>query len=374
MQYQYTTSQELQQQRFIELGYDVRTFEPVKIADYFLGDAWAVFGITSYGKSILVGNLAVQLAKHRYVIIFDYNGAYKNLKYVNYRNTDYKFRAINDLIYIHRFGFKLEDMKNKFDWEMMGFTSNAASLLASFSKQKLYHENNFNRFTDMVRDVKTFGKAEGGETWLATKNSILAKLDVLKSLFVEHCVEIDNLEPARIRYQGMPLYVKDWKAFVKKHRHICINMNTEYQPAKAQFIAGKIMNDIEPVLDEISPVLIYEEAHELIPKAYDKMPYSMYKLLDFLKEKHKKGVKVILISQSPEQISELALDEIKRFFFGKLQNIKGSSKLDEIFKLSMALNYNYMDNKREFWHYSPLYNERGIFQPYDSYTYYEKRK
>ena len=371
---QYTTHQQLIEQRQVELGYNPVTLQPKTIIDYHMGDAWAVFGITAYGKSILVGNLAVQLAKHRNLIIFDYNGAYRNLKYVNYRNNDGKFKCISGLVYLHRFGFKLEDMKNAFDWEMMGMTSNASNLCASFAKQVMYHNNKFSKFREMVQGVKVYGKEEGGQTWAVTKNSILSKLDMLKGLFVDFAVEIDDYEPERIQYRGAPFYVRDWKKFFKKHKHICLNMNSEYNPAKAQFMAGKLLNEIEPIAEEICPVIVLEEGHELLPRVHDeRMPYSKLKLLDYLKEKHKKGVKVIIISQSPEQISENALDEIKRFFFGKLQNIRGSSKIDEMFKMSMALNYNYIENKREFWHYSPLYNERGIFQPYDSYTYYQRR-
>ena len=68
------------------------------------------------------------------------------------------------------------------------------------------------------------------------------------------------------------------------------------------------------------------------------------------------------------------MDEIKRFFLGKLQNIRGYSRLDEMFKATLNLNFSVAQGYREFLHFSPLYNEKDVFVPFDSYTYYEKRK
>ena len=374
---QWLKAEQMKDSRTIKIGYNPYTLQAAKIIDYYLGDAYLCAGMTAYGKSILIGNILAELAENRNIIIFDYKGDYKGLKYLNFSNKDKIFKCIPDLAYIHRFGFKLQDFTNPFDWEMMGMTANGANICASKAKMIPYHKNNMDRFKELIEEVKVFGRDEKAEAWKATKQSILSKLNGLRHCFVGNdAVDITYRDMDEVRYHGIPFYISDWKYFAGKHRHICLNLNSEFSPQKAQLFAGKILNDLEPIMQKLNPVIAIEEAHKLCPEVINEndMPYSTIKILHYLKELHKKGVKLILITQYPHQLQSEVLDEIKRFFIGKLQNIKGHSKLDDMFRLSAALTYNFMTNYREFWHFAPLYNEKEIFVPYDSYTYYEKRK
>jgi len=299
---QIISPQQFAQQKKIRIGHYADGIGEFGIYDYFMGDAYFVGGMTSYGKTILAGNIAVELAKHRRLLIFDYNGSYKSLKYVNFSNKNNIYEAIPDLVYIHKFGFKLQDFSNPFDWEMMGMTKNGANLCASRARQVLYHKNDFEAFRQMIEDVKVYGKTEGGEAWRATKQSILAKLNAIQNVFVgNEAVDITYADLDAIRYRNVPFYISDWKYFLTVHRHICLNLNSEYQPAKAQLFAGKIMNVIEFALDNLRPVILVEEAHKLCPASFEAavVPYSMFKILHYLKELHKKGTKLILISKPP---------------------------------------------------------------------------
>lgn len=369
--------EELKQHRKIEIGISPYTNEDAYFYDYNLGDAYLVVGMTGYGKSILAGNLAVELAQHRPLIIFDYNGAYRNLRYVNLRNKHNRFKAIPNLLYLHRFGFKLQDFTSPFDWLMLGMTQNGANICAAKASMVNYHQNDFNIFRRLIEEVQVYGKGtSNAEAWRSTKNSILSKLNTIKSCFVDNkAVDITDTPRELIRYKGTPFYVSDWVKFAQKHRHICLNMNSEMNAGKAQLFAGKIMNELQLHLQRINPVILVEEAHKLCPASVENesIVYSRYEILRYLKEYHKKGVKLILITQSPEQLPEETKDEIKRFFIGKLQNIRGNTKMDDMFRMSSALEYSFGNDYREFWIYSPLYNEKAIFVPYDSYTYYEKR-
>lgn len=364
------------EQRKVVIGYYPDNQKEASVRDYFLGDAWAVFAMTGFGKSIEVGNLAVELAKYRNLIIFDYKGDYRNLKYVNFSSRQRKYGSIPDLVYLHRFGFKLQDFKNPFDWEMLGMTENGANLCASKAKQVLYHRNDFNEFYRMISETKVYGR-ESGETWYGTRQSVLSKLHQIRNSFVDdkNSTDITHMDINLLNWIGKKYYVSDWKYFIKKHKHLCLNFNSEFEPQRARFMAGKILNELEPIMNDIMPVIIIEEAHELCPNYVDKdlVSYSLVKIIHYLKNLHKKGTKLILITQNPSQLHESCLDEIKRFFIGKLQNIKGHGKLDDIFRLSSALEYNHILNYREFWHYSMIYNERSIFVPYDSYSFYKRR-
>lgn len=357
----------------IELGYYPSTFEPFKFMDYYLGDAFGAFGMTGYGKSILVGNIAVELSKSRNIIIFDYNGDYRNLKHVNIRNAQRKFSSISDLVYIHRFGFKLQDFDKPFDWEIAGMSETGARICAAKAGMREYHRNDYNKFVALIDEIPTKGK--NSEMYMV-KLGIKNRLKILKDVFIDKCVDITYRDVDSIRYHGIPFYISDWKYFIEAHKHICLNMNSEFNPAKAQLFAGKIMSETEVAMPRLNPVIVIEEAHKLCPNVYDEgnIPYSVIKILHYLKELHKKGVKLILISQYPHQLQDEVMDEIKHFFIGKLQNIRGSSKLDEMFKMSSSLQFNHLSGYREFLHYSPLYNEKNVFIPYDSFTYYEKRK
>lgn len=375
---QWLTSEQLKEQRSIELGYNPDSLKTFKVMDFNLGDAFGFFGMTGYGKSILAGNAAVELAKNRNLIILDYKGDYKNLKYVNMHNKNNRFNSIPDLVYVHRFGFKLQDFTSPFDWEMLGMTTNGANICAAKARMIPYHRNEMQKFIELIEQVTVFTKNnDKAEAWKATKQSILAKLNNLKSCFVGNdAIDITDLPAESIRYTGKPSYVSDWCKFVRKHKHICLNLNAEYNASKAQLLAGKILNEIEPVLKETSPVILGEEFHKICPSSMDKdhVPYSLIKILHYLKEKHKYGVKIIMISQYPGQINQEALDEVKRFFIGKLQNVKGDSKLDDMFRQSSSLRYNFLDDYREFLHCSPIYGEKDIFVPYDSLTFYTRRK
>src|SRR3990167_4751220 len=141
--------EQLVEQRSVEIGYSPDTLKPVKVIDYYLGDAFGVFGITGYGKSILVGNLAVEFAKSRNLIILDYKGDYRNLKYANMHNRHHKYSCIPDLVYLHRFGFKLQDFTSPFDWEMLGMTENGANICAAKAKMIPYHRNDISRFKEL---------------------------------------------------------------------------------------------------------------------------------------------------------------------------------------------------------------------------------
>ena len=342
---QWVLPEQLKEQRIIELGHYPDSSHVCRFYDAYLGDGFGFFSMTGYGKSRLFANILIALAKSRNIIIFDYNGEHKNLKYVNFGNKDAMFGSIPDLVYIDNFGFKLSDFTNPFDWKMLGMGDNAAEICASKAKMIIYHKNDFRVFREMIEEIQV---KKNDEVWHGTRKSILSKLSRIEKCFIKgKCVDITDADLNMVRQQGVPYYISNWKRFFRKHRHICLNLRSGASPAKAQLFAGKIMNELRGITNEI---------------------------YDCLKEKHKDGVKIMMVTQNPQQLHDTAFDEIKRFFVGKLQNVKGHSKLDEIFRASIALKYNYFDDYREFLHYSATYGVSEVFIPFDSLCYYEKRK
>jgi len=349
------------------------------IYDQFLGDAFGIFSMTGYGKSILGGNIITQLAHQRPVIIFDYRGDYKNLKYFNFNSASHRQDAISDMVYLERFGFRISDFQHPFDWKMMGMTGNGAGICASRAKMLPYHKNNFQKFMELIEEVKVYGGSDAkGEAFRMTKQSIISKLQRMEGNFVTdaNSVDITNTPSDMIRYNGTPFYISNWRAFVEANPHVCLNMHADYSSAKAQLYVGKIMNELEPAARKLHPVFLIEEAHVVYPANFDAndCAYSINKISHYLKELHKDGAKVILITQFPDQMVQGSLREMKRMFIGKLQDVTGASKIDEVLKDSIKLNYNYREGYREFLHYSPIYNQKDVFVPYDSFSRYEKRK
>ena len=325
-------------------------------------------------NTLLVRNLLTQLDDRR-IIGFDSRKEHINLRRINALNSDGRGSCISDLVYIDKFGFKLQDFKEPFDWEQMGLSPSGARICANFASKVARHNNNFNDFMDMVREIPTKGK---DSEMYATLSSVKSRLNNLRHNFVDNrSIDITDVDADRIRFTGAPFYIADWKYFIKKHRHICINFNSENNPAKAQLFAGKILNDIAPALRPDDPATIFmEESHFLYPAVFDSenVPFSSNMIYKYAKSKHKDAVKLILITQYPHQLNDAALDEVKWFFIGKLENIKGYSRLDEVFKLSSKLQYNPSRNYREWLCYSPAYNHKSVFSSFDSATYYQERK
>lgn len=361
-------------QKLIDVGYDIYSHEKRSIFDRHLGDMWLIAAMTAYGKTLLVRNLMTQLSDRR-IIGFDSRKEHLNLKRMNCINIDGKGDCIPDLLYIDEFGFKLKDFTNPVDWENAGLNPSGARICANAAEKVARHKNDFEKFMSLINEVPTKGSnAEFHSTMLSVKS----KLKSIRRNFVdEHAVDITYSDADRIRYTENPFYISDWKYFVRKHNHLCINFNSENNPAKAQLFAGKIMNEIKTILKPNEPTTIFmEESHFLYPSVIseDNVPYSSSMVYHYAKVKHKDAVKLVLITQYPHQLNESALDEVKWFFIGKLENIKGYSKLDELFRMTSRLDYNPLINYREWLCYSPAYNEKFIFKGFDSFTHYEKRK
>ena len=365
----------LSYQNEINIGFEPHTQEDASIIDRYSADAFGVFAMTSYGKTLFVRNLLVQL-KDRRIIIFDSRGEHKHLRTTNAANADGKGDSIPDLVYIERFGFKLSDMINAQDWKALGLNISGARICAGIARQKNSHRNEIELFLELIDDIKTKGK---DASLYMTKMSILAKVKNVSSCFVDNsAVDITHSHPDKIRYTNNPFYISDWKYFIKAHKHVCINFNSEYQPFKAQFFAGKLLNEISPILRYEPAVILLEEAHNLFPysdapSANDEL-YSSNRIYYYLKSKHKDMVKLIFVTQHPRQLNSSAFDEIKWYFIGKLENIDGSSRISEMFKMSNMLNYNPLNDYREWLCYSSIYNKKFVFVPYDSATFYMRRK
>lgn len=362
------------EEKMIDIGYDIYSHTKRTMFDRHLGDMWLIASITGYGKTLQVRNLLCQLQERR-ILGFDSRKEHKDLARINAMNLDGRGNSVPDLVYIDEFGFKLQDFKNSYDWEQMGLTASGARICADAASKVSKHKNNYDRFMEIINAIPTKGK--DSEMW-QTMSSVKAKLKSVKRNFVdEHAVDITDTDADSIRYTGTPFYISDWKHFIKEHRHLIVNFNSENAPAKAQLFAGKILNDIKFALNSNEPIVIFmEEAHYLYPSAFteDDVPYSSGMIYHYAKSKHKDAVKLVLITQHPHQLNESAIDEVKWFFIGKLENVKGYGKLDEVFRLSSSLEYNPSRNYREWICYSPAYNEKFVFKGFDSFTHYEKRK
>ena len=97
---------------------------------------------TKYGKSVLVDILAVHIAKHRPIIIFDYRGEHENLKYPSF---DFLHNAPSDsiagLIIVPRPSFYISDLSRHDHWESLGFPELAAKTVAELARDVSEHAN-----------------------------------------------------------------------------------------------------------------------------------------------------------------------------------------------------------------------------------------
>lgn len=369
----------------IELGRDRNGKDVNMIENYGYG-VIHVIAQPRYGKSILVKNIYTQIAKHRNLIILDYQNEHQESRWGNFSSKD-KIRFIPDLKNIENFGFYLSDFTQYLDWKSMGFTSNTIPLIKRLLLKENVHQNDPVVFMQILRDlpVNTDELEQFREDYpdyekidaqnYSAKQSIVSKFEaVLDSKLIIPPYDSENYE----EYADGMMHIEDWPQLVRDHPHLNINLAMFSSDAEqtARASVGKILEKLLPALSELKPLIVVEEADKLCPDTGDEFDSTSQKQLREYTIKHQRsGVKLMFITQQPNLLDEDTLGAGMVFIFGiHTPNSKSHSILD-------APGFDYQKNVVKYLKHDNLKGHRDfgiievgqsgkyrIFTPMDSST------
>lgn len=272
-----------------------------------------------YGKSILIKNLYVQIAQGRRIIVIDYLGEHDQSKYGNWKAKGIT-SFIPDLYTIENFAFFLTDFNRVSDWISMGASIRAAPLIAELIKCENIHQNDPIRFLELLRalpskddDLERFNDKFGpyGLTFSSRVNdaSKHSMITVVENAWISGLlmppVESDSYK----EHTPGKAYVKDWAELARRHPHININLNltTNESVTLARAAIGKILEQLAPVLEELSPLIICEESDFIAPSTEDENITSLNQLRKYVLKHQRTGVELMFITQNPNMLSQFIL-------------------------------------------------------------------
>jgi len=121
-----------------EIGYD-RWGNAITVFENYGYGVMHVIAKSRYGKTILVKNYIVQVAKYRNFVIFYYKGEHSDMRWGNWKSkSDICF--IPDFHTITGFAFYMCDFNQASDWSSMGISLNGVALLMRLLSKENMHQ------------------------------------------------------------------------------------------------------------------------------------------------------------------------------------------------------------------------------------------
>lgn len=270
-----------------------------------------------YGKSVLVKNIYTQIAQHRHLIVLDYQGEHNDAKWGNWSSKD-KICFIPDLKEIKNFGFYISDFDQFDDWTSMGFSAKSVPLLMRILKNKDIHQNSphllltilshlpinndgIEDFNDVFPDINITEPIN-----FQIKQSIIYNMRAIidTGLII---AEVDSEEHEQ--FTPHKIYIEDWAQLIRDNMHININLNmfSSGSVGIARASIGKILEKILPVLNEVKPLIVAEEAAKICPNTGERdneQITSQLQLRDYVVRHQRTGVKLMFITQDPNLLDQ----------------------------------------------------------------------
>jgi len=327
----------------------------------------SVQGKPRTGKTAQAKSLVVQIGQYRKVIIFDCNSEWCNhvTEYNWNDNVAHPKKLINYKI-VDDFAFQISEFTTTQDWISFGFTVDAANILGKLAKADKYHEDDVEKFREMVREIPE-GKADMGAfnakfaeygikvdhaIFPATKVSMLTKMDR-----VEHWFHQGHREKRKYY---------DFLELLKQYDHLIIDLtfqgssDVNYQQAMVGKILGILA--VPSLLLKHKPFLVFEESANLFPdysqKNPQETPSSVLFGREFAWKFPKYDVSTMMIFQMESQIDTRILEHahLKILF-------PGASGRTSEFKLAKHLLWEPDKNRRS----AVFIRENGTYAEYEPF-------
>lgn len=308
-------------QQTITLGRHYLTNEPF-ITDLTGNDRILVEARSGSGKSLLVKNIVSQMWNRRQ-LYFDYNGELGMNKYPNMFSNDYNsHHYLPELYEINDFRFPIGLHNLKKHWRSLKVlrddpNSQAPVILSRVAGWIDLHGNDFKTFKQIIQDyptadviygdfkahpeVKAFHTKYG--KWVApahrlTKPTLYRALDSVEDYFGEIGEEYDV---------GITL---------KNYKYVSINLglkDLESKELNAKIVVGNVLRDLKPILLDLKPVIVIEEADLLCPAHSEGYDISQEMIIDYaLKTARRNKCMMIFITQHRQTLHKDLLANITK--------------------------------------------------------------
>lgn len=331
----------------LELGKEWMFGEETPNMVYFTMRSWGNYIIEAqprYGKSVVAKDLAVQISKHRQIIVFDFAGEWKNsvTKYNKY--CPFPSRLIDFNVY-QNFTFKITEFSNKEDFASFGFEKDQAGILAELIKDTaMYHKGQIALITEILQKIPTRGDTSHEKFNLdygakltqkqhsATKTTICTHWDLIKKYFWQ------GDHDKRMIY--------DFKKELLKGKHMIINLGDDDFSLK-KFVGrayiGKILERMSQSWKFTRPFIFVEEARTFFPNYSNMIQLSSnVQIYDLVTYAPKEGVSIMFIAQHENQLYEPIFQNIHGKIVGVVKEPDGKPEF------KVKLEYNPLKNLREF--------------------------
>lgn len=312
----------------IDIGRDLYGKTVYMVEDYGFGVAM-VFAKSRYGKTIEVKNMITQIAKHRNIIIFDYMGEHSDSKWGNWRSRD-NICFIPDLYTVENFAFYMTDFNQSIDFRSMGFTDNVIPLVKRLLEKINMHQNDpviflqiLNDLPVSANDIEEFHEKYpeyemvGAQNYSA-RQSMISKFE---GLWDSRLIIPEVGSDSHAEHCPDKIHIDDWPELVRDHPHLNINLNLTSSDIEsiAQSSVGKILEKLFPVLHELKPLIVVEEADKVSPNTGPTNEFDVSSqrwLRDYCIKHQRMGVKIVFITQEPSSLDVATVKAGKTWIFG----------------------------------------------------------
>jgi len=342
----------------ISLGYNKFTGEPTHFMERLLYGITVIAAQTRYGKSVLEKMLEVNIADVRRILIIDYYGEHKNIRYPNFFSGDKYIRGVPDLFIVENLSYYIGDFNDEGDWMSLGFTEPSAGILAKIANNIESHGNNIEAFRNILSKLPIKGEEldDFREAYpdirmddkinSATKVSIITRFNfgVKKGLF---CESSDVKE-------GKKLRIDDFFKLMMKHKHVLINLKLESGDGSVgRAYVGKILqslaSDKPQKLEALKLAIFFEEADVVFPSTVsdgiEKKLSSNYWINKYVLKYQKWNPELFFVVQDLANLNPDIVNNAHKLILGIIPINNFSKKYKEIID---TLEWKPMVNYREF--------------------------
>ena len=282
-----------------------------------------------YGKSILVKNLYTQIAEHRNLVIFDYQGEHIDSKYGNWRSKD-RIDFLPELKTIENFGFYVSDFDQFADWTSMGFSIKGVPILMKILKEVEVHQNSPTELLKILSYLPTSDKdvIKFNNIWpeiditepinYSVKQSLVSTMNAVIATGL--IIAVVGTDEHQEKTPGK-IHIDDWAKLVIETPHLNINLNlfSSGSVGIARASVGKILEKLLPILSKVKPLIVAEEAAKICPntgESDNEIITSQMQLRDYVIRHQRTGVKLMFITQDPNLLDQDTLGAGMTWIFG----------------------------------------------------------
>lgn len=297
-----------------------------------------------YGKSVVSKDLAVQISKHRQVIVFDFGGEWKNAVTRYNMDAPYPDKIVGYNL-LSNFTFKITDFSNKEDFASLGFEGHNANTLAEIIKEtKNYHQGNLYRISEILGALPTRG--DGSFSFFNKKYGSTLTSNIHSSTKISICSQWDLIKKYFWTGTKDTRKIIDFKKELMKGKHIIINLQEEDKSLK-KFVGrayiGKILEQMRSGWKYTKPFIFVEEARTFFPNYNGKIQLSSnVQVNDLVTYAPKEGVSIMFIVQHENQIYNNLLQNIHAKIVGIVRE-PGSGQ-----EFKVPLEFDIIRNVRQF--------------------------